>query len=139
MRLLRRRIAFFRWMRLSSLLETNHLLRRTVLKTPLRETFFLKRFIICFCDSLGRSSTFTAKTSHILSFRPSRRKGEPSSPHPFVICGLNFGTFASLQNRTGHSVLAYLPPSIPLKTYNAIEERRKKLQNAYIDPSKQVC
>lgn len=139
MRRLRRRIAFLRWMRLNSLLETNHLLRLTVLNTPLRETFFRKRFIICFCDSLGRSSTRTAKTSHILSFRPSRIKGEPSNPHPFVIRGLNFVTFASLQNRTGHSVLAYLHPSIPLNTYNAIEKETKKLQNVNIDPSKPVC
>lgn len=88
-RRLRRRIAFLRWMRLNSLLETNHLLRRTVLSTPLRDTFFRKRFIICFCDSLGRSSTRTAKTSHILSFRHSHRKGE-ALPSPFPVRGLKF-------------------------------------------------
>ena len=139
MRRLRRRIAFLRWMRLNSLLETNHLLRRTVLNTPLRETFFRKRFIICFCDSLGRSSTRTAKTSHILSFRPSCRKGELFFPHPLMIFGLKFGYFASLQNRTEHSALAYLPTSIPLKSYNTIDKQMKKLQNAYIDPSNQAC
>ena len=139
MRRLRRRIAFLRWMRLNSLLDTNHLLRRTVLNTPLRETFFRKRFIICFCDSLGRNSTRTAKTSHILSFRPSCRKGETFIPHPFVICGLIFGHSASLQNRTADSVLAYLPPSIPLKSYNTIELFSKILQITYIDPANLVC
>jgi len=83
MRRLRRRIAFLRWIRASSLLDTNHLLRRTVLSTPLRDTFFRKRFIICFCDSLGRISTRTAKTIHILSFRHSYIKGDAFFPSPF--------------------------------------------------------
>ena len=118
-RRLRRRIAFFRWIRLNSLLDTNHLLRRTVLSTPLRDTFFRKRFIICFCDSLGRSSTFTGKTSHILSFRHSHIKGE-ALPSPFMVRGLNFFENCSSANLAVDSASTYHPTSIPLKTYNAI-------------------
>ena len=118
-RRLRRRIAFFRWIRLNSLLEINHLLRRTVLKTPLRDTFFRKRFIICFCDSFARNSTFTAKTSHILSFRHSHRKGE-ALPSPFMVRGLNFFENCFSANLAVDSACTYHPTSIPLKTYNAI-------------------
>ena len=72
-------------------------------------------------------------------FSAITHKGRDFFPHPFVICGLEFDYFAFLQNRAGHSTLAYLPTSIPLKTYNAIYLIRKKLQYTYIDPSKPIC
>ncbi len=46
-----RRIAFFFSIRLFSLFEMNHRLRRTVLKTPLFTTFLRKRFSNESCDS----------------------------------------------------------------------------------------
>jgi hypothetical protein len=136
-RRLRRRIAFFLWIRLNSLLDTNHLLRRTVLRTPLRDTFFRKRFIICFCDSFGRNSTFTAKTTHILSFRLSHRKGE-ALPHPFWFGAYN-GLILLYRNICGPIRFAYLPPSIPLKTYNAMLITLIILRNAYIDHHFRLC
>jgi hypothetical protein len=53
-------------------------------------------------------------------FSAITHKGRDFLPHPFVNCGLEFVGFASLQNRAGNSAPAYLPTSIPLKTYNAI-------------------
>jgi hypothetical protein len=108
-RRLRRRIAFLRWMRASSLLETNHLLRRTVLSTPLRDTFFRKRFIICFCDSLGRVSTRTAKTIHILSFRHSCIKGDDFFPSPFYDSWPKFVAICLAQIVAGYSAVPISP------------------------------
>jgi len=56
-RRLKRRIDFFFWIRRSSLLETNHRFRRTVLKMPLFATFLRNRFSNWSCDSFGRKVT----------------------------------------------------------------------------------
>ena len=61
-----RLIAFFLLMRRSSLLETNHRLRRTVLSMPLLATFFRKRLSSWSCDSFGRSVT---EANCLTSFR----------------------------------------------------------------------
>ena len=54
---LKRRIAFFFWIRRSSLFETNQRFRRTVLKIPLLATFLRKRLSSWSCDSFGRKFT----------------------------------------------------------------------------------
>jgi len=67
-RRLKRRIDFFFWIRRSSLLETNHRFRRTVLKIPLFATFLRKRFSSWSCDSFGRKFT---DVNLLTSFRPA--------------------------------------------------------------------
>ena len=61
-----RRTDFFRSIRRCSLLETNHRLRRTVLRTPLLTTFLRKRFSSESCDSPLRKFT-DANEIHLLS------------------------------------------------------------------------
>jgi hypothetical protein len=67
-RRLKRLIDFFFWMRRSSLLETNHRFRRTVLKMPLFATFLRNRFSNWSCDSFGRNVT---DVNLLTSFRPA--------------------------------------------------------------------